>query len=68
AQEAARLDAAGGGFTVRGVADAAAVLQRFAGDDAARAAAGIAARAFVQSGLGGAAGSAAVILDHVRTR
>jgi 3-deoxy-D-manno-octulosonic-acid transferase len=62
-REASKLVQAGGGAVVTGAADLAIRLSDWVGSVAARDAAGAAARAMVQSGLGAAERSFALVTD-----
>jgi 3-deoxy-D-manno-octulosonic-acid transferase len=64
AAEAARLAAAGGGFILQDVLALSSTLRRLQDDAATRTATGKAARAFVQSNLGGATANARLLLDR----
>jgi len=66
AREAAELVRAGGGFVGRGAIELETRLLRLVRDAAARAAAGTAARAYVQANLGGAARNAALLARLLR--
>lgn len=68
AREASELAAVRGGFGVQGEEELARTLALLLRDDAARAAAGAAARDFVEQRLGGAARNAALIADLIETR
>lgn len=61
AREAAELEAAGGGFTVRNAAEITRRLAEFATDPERRREAGRAAVAYVRSRLGGAAANARIL-------
>jgi 3-deoxy-D-manno-octulosonic-acid transferase len=63
ALEAEGLEAAGGGARVADSASLRSRLERWLTDEGARAAAGVAARDFVRSRLGGAAANAALVLQ-----